>query len=72
MTNNAIRDLVEDLLNEARQDLDLEFDGGERDLYAAADDLFDRLDDYINGLEEEQTYSRDKWEYNGVAWRDFV
>lgn len=72
MTNNAIRDLVEDLLNEARTDLDLEFDGREVDLYMMADRLFDELDEYVNGLAEEQTYSPDKWTYNGMAWRDFV
>lgn len=72
MTNNAIRDLVEDLLNEAKQDLGLEYDGDEVDLLLKADSLFEDLSAYINGLAEEQTYSEDKWVYNGMLWRDFV
>ena len=70
-TTNPIRELVQEILADKAEQNGVELDNDAKDFDYEADSLMEAIEEYINGLVEQSSYSDDPYIYNGVSRSDF-
>lgn len=72
ITENPIREAVQELLTDMAEKYGVELDGEARYFDFKADSLMEEIESYIEGLVEQASYPDDPYLYNGVSRSDFL